>query len=211
MNQAGHPTAIVFAISGASGAPIALKLLKELFQFQLTIYLVFSETGKKIFQMETHTPPDAKKIIESAKNEFGKLKRCVLAKVIQYEQDNLFAPPASGTNPWDAMVICPASAGACGRIASGTGEDLIARCADVAIKEKRKLILLVRESPLSPLLLENLSRLSRAGAIILPPVLTFYHEPESQEEQINFWVAKVLDILGFPHKLIKRWGMAGAK
>jgi len=211
VNKTVPPTAIVLAITGASGAPIALTLLKELLQFQLTIHLVFSETGKKIFRMETRAPAEAKKIIESAKKEFAKQKKHILAKVIQYEENNFFAPPASGTNLWEAMVICPASAGICGRIASGTGEDLIARCADVALKEKRKLILLVRESPLSQLLLENLLRLSRAGAVILPPMLTFYHQPESQEEQINFWVAKVLDILGFPHKLIKRWGTVESK
>ncbi len=197
---------LVFGIAGASGAPIALALLGELSALPITIYLVFTETGAKVFELETGIRASKDDIVKAIKTEKADESAKISAKIHQYESTNFFAPPASGTHLWDAMVICPASAGICGKIAAGIGDDLVARCADIAIKENRKLILVVRESPMSAVLLENLLRLSRLGVRVIPPVLTFYHEPKDMADQITFWVTKVLDELGITSSLIRRWG-----
>lgn len=200
------PKSIILGISGASGAPISLSLFTILASHRLKLELIFSQVGAKVFKMETGIEPKLEALIDFAQKKLSYDGLTLQAEIHQYHPDNLFAAPASGTNLWDAMVICPASAGICGRIASGSGEDLMARCADVALKERRKLIIVLRESPLSAILIENLLKLTNAGAIIIPPVLTFYHEPKTQEEQIDFWVGRIIDHLGLPSKSLKRWG-----
>ncbi len=197
---------LVFGITGASGAPLALALFTELIKHDMAIHLIFTVTGLQLFQMETGIKADAGSMIEKASETLARRGCNVKAKVHQYSPTNFFAPPASGSRLWDAMVICPASAGMCGRIAGGSGDDLVARCADVAIKEKRKIVLVVRESPMSPILLGNLLELSRAGVVVLPPVLTYYHRPTGVEDMERFWVGRVLDALGLSHDLLKRWG-----
>jgi 4-hydroxy-3-polyprenylbenzoate decarboxylase len=113
---------------------------------------------------------------------------------------------ASGTNPGDAMVICPCTMGTLGKIAHGISDDLIARAADVMLKEKRGLILVPREMPYSSIHLENMLKLSQAGAVIMPPNPGFYHHPQSVQDMVDFVVARILDHLGVPQQLIKAWG-----
>jgi 4-hydroxy-3-polyprenylbenzoate decarboxylase len=117
-----------------------------------------------------------------------------------------YAPMASGTNPGDGMVICPCTMGTLGKVASGISDDLIARAADVMLKEKRTLILVPREMPLSAIHLENMLKLSHAGAVIMPPNPGFYHHPQSVQDMVDFVVARILDHLGVEHDLVKKWG-----
>jgi flavin prenyltransferase len=116
------------------------------------------------------------------------------------------APVASGTNPPDAMAICPCTTGTLASIAAGLSQDLMDRAADVALKEGRKLILVVREMPFTTVHLENMLRLARAGAVIMPANPGFYFKPERVEQVYDFVAARVLDHLGVPHRLAARWG-----
>jgi 4-hydroxy-3-polyprenylbenzoate decarboxylase len=116
------------------------------------------------------------------------------------------APPASGSNPPEAMVICPCTSGTLATVANGVCDDLIDRAADVMLKERRKLIIVVRETPHSTIQLENMLRLAQAGATIMPANPGFYFNPQSVEEIIDFMVARILDHLGVENSLGKRWG-----
>jgi 4-hydroxy-3-polyprenylbenzoate decarboxylase len=127
-----------------------------------------------------------------------------------FGREEWFAPMASGSNPGDAMVICPCTMGTLAAVAAGLADSLIERAADVMLKEKRKLILVPRETPLSAIHLENMLRLDRAGALILPANPGFYHRPRSVEDVVDFVVARVLDHLGIAHTLVARWGEPGA-
>ena len=121
-------------------------------------------------------------------------------------REEWFAPVASGSNPPDAMAVCPCSMGTLAAIASGLADNLIERAADVMLKEARKLVLVPRETPFSAIHLDNMLRLARAGAVILPANPGFYHHPKSVGEVVDFVVARVLDQLAVPHQLMPRWG-----
>ncbi len=123
-----------------------------------------------------------------------------------FGKDEWFAPPASGTNPADAMIICPASMGVVAAVAHGTSDHLIERAADVALKERRPLIIVPRETPFSTLHLENLLKLSQYGAVILPPSPGFYHHPQQIGDLVDFVVARILDQLRIPHTSMRKWG-----
>jgi 4-hydroxy-3-polyprenylbenzoate decarboxylase len=123
-----------------------------------------------------------------------------------FGREDWFAPVASGSNPPEAMVICPCTMGTLAAVAAGLSDNLIERAADVALKEGRKLILVPRETPFSSLHLENMLKLSRAGAVILPANPGFYHEPKRVEDLVDFIVARILDHLGVKHDLMQRWG-----
>lgn len=127
-----------------------------------------------------------------------------------YGREEWFAPVASGSNPPDAMVICPCTMGTLASIAQGLAGQLIERAADVVLKEGRKLILVPRETPFSVIHLENMLRLARAGAVILPPNPGFYHHPQRVDDLIDFVVARILDQLSVPHELMRRWGNGGS-
>jgi len=117
---------------------------------------------------------------------------------------------ASGSNPGDAMVVCPCTMGALAAIANGMSENLLERAADVMIKECRKLVLVPREAPFSAIHLENMLKLARLGVVILPPNPAFYHHPQTIADIVDFVVARILDQLGVPHSLMTRWGDAGS-
>jgi 4-hydroxy-3-polyprenylbenzoate decarboxylase len=123
-----------------------------------------------------------------------------------YGRDDWNAPLASGSNPPDAYVICPCTMGTLAEVAAGMARDLVARGADVVLKEGRKLILVPRETPFSAIHLENMLKLTRAGAVILPPNPGFYHHPQDVQGVVDFVVARILDQLGVPHQLVARWG-----
>jgi 4-hydroxy-3-polyprenylbenzoate decarboxylase len=123
-----------------------------------------------------------------------------------FGRDDWNAPLASGSNPPDAYVICPCTMGTLGEVAAGMARDLVTRAADVVLKEGRKLIIVPRETPFSAIALENMLKLSRAGAVILPPNPGFYHRPQDVQGVVDFVVARILDQLDVPHQLMPRWG-----
>ena len=199
------PAKICLALTGASGMPYGLRLLECLLAAGCDVQLLYSRAAQVVAQQETglHLPGTA------AAARDALLARCgtdVTGTLAVYGREEWFAPVASGSNPPDAMVICPCTMGTLAAIAQGLADNLIERAADVALKEGRKLLLVPRETPLSVIHLENMLRLARAGAVILPPNPGFYHHPQSVAEVIDFVVARILDHLKVPHSLLQRWG-----
>lgn len=195
---------IVLALTGASGLPYSMRLLECLLQSGQRVHLVYSQAAQIVAKQELdfvlpNRPQDAEKILVE---RFGK----VSGKLRVFGRDDWFAPMASGSNPGDAMVICPCTMGTLAAVAAGLSDDLITRAADVMLKEKRPLILVPRETPFSAIHLENMLKLSHAGAVILPPNPGFYHHPQNVQDLVDFVVAKVLDHLGVEQVLVKRWG-----
>ncbi|MFX1570038.1 MAG: UbiX family flavin prenyltransferase [Promethearchaeota archaeon] len=180
---------IIIAITGASGISIAIKLLKVLKEKEIQTGLIISKAAEQVLLNESHI-----KVMDLQQ----------LAS-IYYDINDLTAPPASGSFITDGMIIVPCTMKTLAAIANGFADNLITRAADVTIKEKRKLILIVRESPLSPIHLENMLKLARLGVIIAPPVPSYYIEPISVDELINHTVGRILDQLGIESE-IKRWG-----
>jgi 4-hydroxy-3-polyprenylbenzoate decarboxylase len=180
---------MLVAITGASGAQIAVKLLEILKGKEIKVELIISKIAEVIINTETiYTVSDIRKI--ATKN---------------YDFDDLTAAPASGSYKFDAMVIVPCTMKTLAAIANGIADNLITRAADVAIKEKRKLILVVRESPFNAIHLENMLKLARLGVVIAPPIPSYYIKPESVDELIEHSVGRILDQLGIESD-IKRWG-----
>jgi flavin prenyltransferase len=180
---------IIVAVTGASGSVYAKHLLDKLIALKnapANISLVFSESGKKVWEYEL-----GKIIIDPT-------------KIHQFDNNDLFAPVASGSAGYDSMVIVPCTMGTLGRIASGTSEDLISRAADVMLKERKKLILVTREAPLNLIHIENMRTISLAGGIIYPASPSFYSKPKSMEDLEMTVVNRVLDIMGFESEII-RW------
>ncbi len=190
-------TAVVCAVTGASGAPVAVRLLQELLRLGAQCHLIFSVTGARVFAFETGILPQA----DAVASALGVISP---ALTVHSAQD-MFSPLASGSNPWKSMVICPCSMGTAGRIAAGISDTLITRAADVALKECRKLVLVPREMPMSQLHLDNLAKLAGYGAAIIPPVLTFYSKPEGVEGHIGLIVGRILDALGYKTSLVQPW------
>jgi flavin prenyltransferase len=183
---------IILAITGASGVAYGLALAKELKGHEL--HLVVSDSAKKIFQDE----------LEDGKKALAELSG--LGKV--YDNSSFDAPMASGSFLFDAMVVCPCSMKTLSAIANGYSSNLICRAADVALKERRKLILVPRETPLSAIHLENMLKLAKLGVVILPASPGFYGKPKTISELTNFIVGRVLDQLGIANKAYKRWNHA---
>ena len=170
---------IIVAITAASGAIYARQLLESLIASAQVeqIALIFSTNAEAVAEVEQVTLPQS-------------------SKIIRYANDNLFASVASGSAEWDAMVIVPSSVGTMGRVASGVSQTLIERAADVMLKERRRLIVVVRETPLSLIHLRNMVTLTEAGAIILPASPSFYSNPQSIEQACNTVTERILSLLG---------------
>jgi len=196
---------VALAYTGASGAPYGLRLLECLIQAGCCVYLTISPAAQAVFKQELDLS-FSEKPEEVAKDLSGRYGASMDQLRVFGHQD-WFAPMASGSNPPDAMVICPCSMGTVAAIASGVSDNLIERAADVCLKEKRPLVLVPRESPLSVIHLENMLRLARLGVVILPPAPGFYHKPTSISDLLNFVVARVLDHLKVDHQLLKHWGI----
>jgi flavin prenyltransferase len=195
---------IIVAITGASGAIYGTVLVAELLQRPIEVHLIVSEYGRKVM---AHELGISGPMIPFLETEYGMIPDSGAA-LKEYSSDNLFAPPASGSFRHSGMVITPCSMKTLAAIASGFADNLIARSADVCLKEKRPLILLTRETPLSTIHLENMLKVSRAGAVIHPPVPAFYHRPESVRDIVNATVGRILDHLGISHKLAAEWNGA---
>lgn len=195
---------VTLALSGASGMAYGLRLLECLLAAELRVYLLVSQAAHIVAKQELGVAlparaGDLEKQLSSGMNaRDGQLR--------VFGRDDWNAPVASGSNPADAMVVCPCSMGTLAAIAHGMSDNLIERAADVMLKEQKKLILVPRETPFSTLHLENMLALSRMNAVILPANPGFYHRPQSVEAVVDFIVARILDQLGIAHTLMARWG-----
>ena len=195
---------VTLAITGASGMPYALKLLSELLTRACLVNVVISKAGMLTLKQELDLTLSANieqsrlKLIETLNlTNSGNLKLYAIA--------DWFAPMASGSSVDDAMVVCPCSMATLGKIASGIGDDLISRSADVILKERKNLIIVPRETPFSAIHLENMLKLSRLGVAIVAPIPAFYNHPQTLDDVINFIVSRILDQLGINNSLTKRW------
>lgn len=195
---------ITLAFTGASGLPYGMRLLECLLQSGQRVHLIYSQAAQIVAKQELNfTFPNRPQEAEQMFAEhFGKFSGELKVFGIQ----DWYAPMASGSNPGDAMVICPCTMGMLGKIAGGISDDLIARAADVMFKEKRTLILAPREMPFSTIHLENMLKLAQAGAVIMPPNPGFYNHPQSVQDIVDFVVARILDHLDVPQTLFKKWG-----
>jgi flavin prenyltransferase len=189
---------IVLAITGASGAPYAVRLLQLLLAADRPVSLIISPHGYRLLQTETDIDSaDALRVSVGAS--------AWDANVTVFDDADRGASPASGSAASAGMVICPCSMGTIAAIAAGTSRSLVERAADVTLKERRALVLVPRETPLSVIHLQNMLRLSRAGALILPAAPGFYHRPATVAALVDFVVARILDHLGVPQTVVPRW------
>jgi flavin prenyltransferase len=195
---------VALAITGASGAHYALRLLQCLIQAEVRVWLMISQPGQIVIGMETQVklPGRPAEIQRFLREHY----RAADGQLEVFGREQWTAPVASGSGAPDAMVICPCTTGTLAAVATGASRSLLERAADVVLKERRKLILVVRETPLSEIHLENMLKLARMGAIIMPANPGFYHVPQRVEDLVNFMVARVLDHLGIEHQLLPRWG-----
>jgi flavin prenyltransferase len=189
---------IVFGITGASGAPYAVRLLQQLTAAHRPVSLIVSKYGLRLLQTEADIES-----LDALRLAVGKSgwDSCVTT----YTNDDRGAAPASGSSLTSGMIVCPCSMGTLSAIAAGASRSLIERAADVTLKERRKLVLVPRETPLSAIHLGNMLRLTRAGAVIMPAAPGFYHRPKQISDLVDFVVARVLDQLGVEQNLVKRW------
>jgi flavin prenyltransferase len=192
----GHP--IVMAVTGASGAAYAVTALRELVRARRSIQLIVSSHGFRIMQLEMNISsiPELREAVNmDGWDEFVRV----------FDPTDRGATPASGSALSDGMLVCPCSMGTLSAISVGASRSLIERAADVMLKERRKLVLITRETPLSTIHLQNMLRLSRAGAVVMPASPGFYNVPASVQDLVDFIVARALDQFGVVHSLAKRW------
>src|SRR5438105_10216304 len=196
---------IVMGITGASGAPYAVRLLQSIVCARQSVQLIVSSHGLRLLKTETGIDS-----IDALRKSVGD-EQLWDSSVTVFSNDDRGAPPASGSAPSSGMVVCPCSMGTLSAISVGASRSLIERAADVALKERRKLVLVPRETPLSAIHLQNMLRLTRAGAVVLPAAPGFYGKPQSINELVDFVVARILDQLQVPHGIGKRWDGEKAK
>jgi 4-hydroxy-3-polyprenylbenzoate decarboxylase len=180
---------LIIALTGASGVVYGKRLLEELHKKKVETHLIISKAARKIIKLELETP---EKTLEK------------IASYV-YEIDDWSSPIVSGSYKTDAMVIIPCSMKTLSGIATGFAENVILRAADVALKEKRKLIIVPRETPINAIHLRNMLDLAEQGVIILPAMPAFYYKPMCIEDIVDFVVGRVLDVLGIDHSLYQRW------
>lgn len=197
---------ITLAFTGASGMPYGVRLLEQLLASGTRVYLLYSQVAQVVARQEMDLPLPSR--ASEAEAYFSEKFNAAAGQLSVFGREEWFAPIASGSSAPDAMVICPCTMGTLGAIAAGLARTLIERAADVMLKEGRTLILVPRETPLSSIHLENMLRLARAGAAILPANPGFYHRPASVQDVVDFVVARILDRLAIGNSLVKRWGEA---
>jgi len=181
---------IVICITGASGVIYGIKLLETLKTIgNFEVHLVISKSGKKVIELETDIP----------------IEDISALAYRSYEEDDFTAPIASSSFLIDAVIVVPASMKTISAIANGFTNSLVTRVADIALRLKKPLILVPRETPLNAIHLENMLKLARLGATILPACPGFYHQPRNMEDILNFIVGKILDALSIKHDIYKRW------
>lgn len=174
---------ILVAVTGASGIIYGTRLVEALREGKHGVSVVVSSGARKV-----------------AASEGAKLPRA------DFDENDFSAPFASGSSAADAMVICPCSLKTLGEVANGVGSSLITRAAEVCLKERKKLVLVVRETPYSLIAIKNMERVTLAGGVVLPASPAFYHKPKTVSDMVDFIVGKTLDAVGIPNSLYKRWG-----
>ena len=195
---------VTLIMTGASGAQYGLRLLEELVKAGSNISLLLSRPAQIVINMETdlNLPSRASEI----QTFFTEQHQAKPDQIKVYEREQWMAPIASGSGVADVTVVCPCTTGTLSSIAVGSSKNLLERAADVAIKERKKLILVVRETPLSDIHLENMLKLSRSGVVIMPANPGFYNNPTTLEEVIDFMVARILEHIGIEHDITPVWG-----
>lgn len=191
---------LVLAMTGASGAPYAVRLLQVLCRAGKTVHLTISTSGAQVLREETGLSVALNRFDPAPFGDLG------LGKLIYHHQSDFNAGIASGSFRTAGMVVSPCSMSTLASIAHGITGNLVTRAADVHLKERRKLILVPRETPLSLVHLENMAAVTRAGAIVLPGMPGWYHQPRSLDDLVNFIVARICDQLGVEASLMDRWG-----
>lgn len=205
----GASRTINLAFTGASGAQYGLRLLQCLVAAGCQVNVMVSKAAQVVIATETDlklpgTPP-------AMMETFTTYTRAEPGQIRVFGREDWFAPPASGSGEKAPLVICPCSTGTLSALATGASNNLIERAGDVALKERRPLILVPREAPLSEVHLQNMLTLTRMGAVILPASPGFYHKPASVQDLVDFIVARLLDHLGISQDLMPRWGQARAE
>ncbi|EGQ9204068.1 UbiX family flavin prenyltransferase [Vibrio cholerae] len=195
---------ITLAWTGASGAPYGLRLLQCLLAEDYQVYLLISSAARVVLATEHGLKLPANP--EAAQAALVEHLGCASDKLVVCGKEDWFSPVASGSAAPKQMVVCPCSAGSVAAIAHGMSDNLIERAADVVLKERGQLLLVVRETPFSTLHLENMLKLSHMGVTIMPAAPGFYHQPQSIDDLVDFMVARILDHLGIEQALVPRWG-----
>lgn len=196
--------AITLAMTGASGAPYGLRLLEQLLAAGRQVFLLVSQPAQVVLATETDLQVPSR---PEAMAEFFTDRYDAAPRQLQvFGRDQWMAPVASGSAAPQSMVVCPCSTGTLSAIATGASNNLIERAADVMLKERRQLILVPREMPLSAIHLEHMLTLARLGVTIMPAAPGFYHSPQSVQDLVDFVVARILDHLGIEQSLMPRWG-----
>ena len=199
---------INLAFTGASGAQYGLRLLQCLVANGCRVNVMISKAAQVVMATETDfrlpgsTPAMAEALAAYAGAEDGQVQ--------VFGREEWFSPPASGSGEKAPLVVCPCSTGTLSALATGASNNLIERAGDVALKERRKLILVLRETPYSEVHLENMLKLTRMGAVIMPASPGFYHNPQSLDDLVDFMVARILDHLDLPQTLVPSWGAKNA-
>lgn len=199
-----RPGTVTLALTGASGMPYGMRLLECLLGAGARVYLLYSQAAQIVARQEMDLALPARPA--EAADVLGARFGAAPGQLQAFGREEWFAPIASGSGAADAMVVCPCTMGTLGALAAGLADNLIERAADVMLKESRKLVLVPRETPLSAIHLENMLKLARAGAVILPANPGFYHRPGSPQDLVDFVVARILDNIGLPNDLSPRWG-----
>ena len=194
---------ITLAMTGASGAPYTIKLMECLIQAGCRIYFMISGAARIVVETETELELPGDEDLEDFLSDYFDAD---LGQIRVFTKEDWFSPVASGSGAPTSMVICPASGGCISAIAHGASNNLIERAADVAIKERRQLIVVPRETPVSVIHLENQLKLANLGVTVLPASPGFYQNPETVEDLVDFMVARILDQLGVAQGLLPRWG-----
>lgn len=195
---------VTLAITGASGVQYALRLMHCLVQQNVQLFVMVSKAAQVVVAAETeHSLPSTS---DAQQQFFTELTGAKKQQIKVFGKEQWFAPVASGSGAPSQMVVCPCSTGTLSAIATGASNNLIERAADVALKERRSLILVPREAPYSEIHLENMLKLTRMGAVMLPASPGFYHKPTTIEDMIDFVVARVLSQLGYDQSIMPSWG-----
>ena len=195
---------IAVALTGASGIAYGMRLIDCLLQAGREVQLLYSRAAQVVAAMELDLRLPA--AAEQAQSQLTEHFHAAPGQLQVFGRQQWTAPVASGSNPPQALVVCPCTTGTLASIAHGISEDLIDRVADVMLKERRQLILVVRETPFSAIHLQNMLAVTQAGAVVMPANPGFYYKPESVDDLLDFMVARILDHLQVSHNLLPRWG-----
>lgn len=195
---------VTVALTGASGAQYGLRLIQALVAAEREVWVMISKASHLVIATETDVDLPARP--ERLAEALVQLSGARPGQIRCFGREDWMAPVASGSGAPSSMVICPCSTGTLSAVATGASNNLIERAADVALKERRQLVMVLRETPLSAIHLEHMLNLTRLGAVMLPAAPGFYHQPRSIDDLVDFIVARILNQLGIEHRLMPRWG-----